>query len=161
MKELYVDKSKIHGVGLHVREGAKKGEKIATISGPVHIFREFPKEVSKKMVDWIGVGRYSWIDTSKSPFRFINHSCDPNVVIVGKRTVKALKNIAPGEEITMDYSITEAEPDWKIENCQCKTKYCRGTIESIYKLDKKTIRRYLPNIPKNFQKVYEVENGSL
>lgn len=159
MKTLYKDTSSIHGAGLHIKEGAKKGEKIAYIQGDTHVFRSFNPEISKRMIDWIGVGRYTWIDTSKSMFRFINHSCDPNVVIVGQRTVIAFKDIPPESEITMDYSITEAEPGWKLENCNCGTKLCRGTVLPIYKLKRSAYSRYLPHIPKNFQKIYKIENG--
>lgn len=156
-KTLYKSRSSIHGKGLCLKEGAKKGEKIGTISGDIHVFRDFTPEVSKKMVDWIGVGRYSWIDTTDSMFRLINHSCNPNVAIKGQRTVYALKDIPPKTELTMDYSLTEAEPGWNIPKCQCKSENCRQVIGPIDSLSKKDFKAVQKHIPKKFQKIYEVE----
>lgn len=159
-KTLYSYKSKIHGNGLCLKEGAKKGEKIATISGDVHVFREITPEISKKMRDWIGVGRHSWIDTTNSEFKYINHSCSPNVAIKGKRTVYALNDIPPKTEITMDYSLTEAEPGWGIKNCRCKTEKCRESIGPISSLPTTVFKSTKKIIPKNFQRIYYVDSST-
>jgi len=157
MVELYVKKSKIEGNGLFVRQSVKKGERVGYIHGPIKVFREFTPDVSKKMVDWIGVGRFSWINTSNSPFKYINHSCDPNVAIIGKRTVRAIRDIKANEEITMDYSLTEAEPGWKI-SCSCGSKNCRKVIKPISKLPEKIFNRHKNNIPENFKRIYYIDN---
>ena len=138
-KTLYSYKSKIHGNGLCLKEGAKKGEKIATISGDVHVFREITPEISKK---------------------YINHSCSPNVAIKGKRTVYALNDIPPKTEITMDYSLTEAEPGWGIKNCRCKTEKCRESIGPISSLPTTVFKSTKKIIPKNFQRIYYVDSST-
>lgn len=153
MQEFYVKNSNIIGSGLYITQSVKKHKTVGYIHGEIHVFRKLTKEISLMMLNWIGIGRFSWIDTTKSPFRFINHSCNPNVAIVTKRKVVALRDIEANEEITMDYSLTEAEPNWQIE-CICKNKRCRHKIGPIGSLPLKTYKEYLPYIPKNFQKIY-------
>ena len=155
MKKLYKKKSDINGNGLYIAEPAKKGETIGYIHGPIEIIRHFTPKLAKATLDWIGVGRYSWIDTSDSEYRFINHSCNPNVAIVTKRKVVALRNLKKDEEITMDYSLTEADEGWSI-NCSCKEKACRGKITAIQNIPKKTYNKHKSHIPQNFKKIYEV-----
>ena len=158
MIELQVKRSGIHGVGLHVSEDVAAGEKIAYISGPIVEIKKFTPELRDNTANWIGVGRRTWINTDESIFRFINHSCDPNTLIVGRRTVIARFDIQAGTEITMDYSITESDCDWCIPECQCGTKHCRGVVSCISTLKRTVYERYLPEIPANFQKIYEVDN---
>lgn len=157
MKKIHVSKSKITGVGLHASEPISRGDRVAYIHGPIRIVRDFTKlpiEQRKPSDNWIGVGRYSYIDTANSPFRFINHSCDPNTVINLPRTVTALKHITKNTEITMDYSLTEAGQDFSISKCTCGAKKCRGRIGPINSLSPHTFRAYLPYIQKKFQRVY-------
>jgi hypothetical protein len=155
MKTHYTKSSKINGNGLYAAESIKKGELIDYVHGDIHVFRKFTPAISKRMLNWIGIGRYSWINTDKSAFRFINHSCSPNTAIVTKRKVIAIKSIAIDEELTMDYSLTEAEPGWEIQNCSCQAKQCRKTITSITELSQSVYRRNKEHIPPNFQKIYE------
>lgn len=82
--------------------------------------------------------------------RWINHSCDPNSEVdsrwlADEKTVLAwwvaLRDIAPGEEITYDYcfSAQVAEP------CNCQSPICRGLIidpEEIPQVPA-ALRRYL------------------
>ena len=155
MSDLIVKKSNINGSGLFTKRTFKAGEKIAHISGEIHVFRKFTPEISERMMDWIGTGRFSWINTDDSIFRFINHSCEPTAYISGRRTVTALTDIDPETEITMDYSLTEAEPGWFI-SCHCGAKNCRGKIGPISSLSKSEFKKKKKYIPKNFQKIYEV-----
>lgn len=157
MKKLYTDKSHINGNGLFVSEALIEGETVAYIHGPTKVIKHFTDDLAQSTVNWIGVGRYTWIDTSKSPFRFINHSCDPNVAVVTKRKVIALKSIPADTELTMDYSLTEAEEAWTIEQCTCETTRCRGKITAIQFLPQSTFTRLESHIPKNFIRLYKAE----
>jgi len=155
MSKLYTKSSGINNTGLYTKVDLHAGQHIAFITGPVHVFRTFTDEVSQKMLNWIGVGKYSWINTDKSIFRFINHSCDPNVAQITKRKVIAIKDIKQDTELTMDYSFTEAEPGWKIENCNCGTKQCRRTIKPIMNLPQAVFKKQQAYIPKNFRLIYD------
>ncbi len=70
------------------------------------------------------------------PFRFLNHCCDPNCQLIrwkhqsvkGVRLprlwVTTLREIKPGEELTIDYA-------WSAENaieCMCGSPKCRGFV---------------------------------
>jgi len=154
MRKIEINKSKLHGHGLFSTCKILKGQHVDYIHGPIVVFREFSPAISKRMLNWVGVGRYSWIDTTNSLFRFINHSCKPNVALITRRKVIALEDIQVGCEITMDYSLTEAEPGWSIDECSCGHNGCRNYIGPISTLPLKIYQKYLPNITARFRKVY-------
>ena len=76
--------------------------------------------------------------------RFINHSCAPNCEAIDEKKriyIEAIRNIAPGEELTYDYAYerdgTEDE-DWeRIYVCKCGAPTCRGTILAPQKKGRK------------------------
>lgn len=57
---------------------------------------------------------------------FFNHSCDPNCGMRGQIALVALRDIAPGEELTFDYAMAETH-DQEFA-CRCGSSLCRGTI---------------------------------
>ena len=66
-----------------------------------------------------------------------SHSCDPNCEteeVDGRVWIKAIRNIAPAEEITYDYCLYDGGDDEAI--CNCGAPKCRGTMYS-----KEEIRR--------------------
>ncbi|MEO6390659.1 MAG: SET domain-containing protein-lysine N-methyltransferase [Pyrinomonadaceae bacterium] len=59
---------------------------------------------------------------------YVNHSCDPNafmMILHGHILFFALRDIAAGDEITVDYETT-LHDDHK--RCSCGAATCRGTI---------------------------------
>jgi len=64
-----------------------------------------------------------------------------------------MQNIKKGEEITIDYSITEDDPYWKM-TCVCGQIECRKVIQSIRFLPKKLFRKYKQHIPEWLKKSY-------
>jgi SET domain-containing protein len=70
------------------------------------------------------------IDFSKSadPMRYTNHSCKPNArlcIRAGRVEFYALRAIAPGEEITVDYGETHHEGKLA---CRCGAPGCAGWL---------------------------------
>jgi uncharacterized protein len=70
------------------------------------------------------------IDFTKSadPMRFTNHSCRPNArlcIANGRVEFYALRAIAVGEELTVDYG--ETHHDGKLA-CRCGAPGCRGAL---------------------------------
>lgn len=70
------------------------------------------------------------IDFSRSsdPMRYTNHSCQPNARLCirqGRVEFYALRAIAPGEEITVDYGETHHEGRLP---CRCAAPGCRGAL---------------------------------
>jgi uncharacterized protein len=158
MEYLYTKKSKINGTGLHTKRPFKKEERIGVIHGNVEIVKKFTPKLSAISWNWIGIGRYSWINTKLSPFKYINHSCDPNTYIQGKRIVLALKPISADEELTMDYSLTEADPDfWLPGGCTCKSTNCRKKVGPVYSLSVAEFKKLKPRITAPFRKIFAVE----
>lgn len=57
---------------------------------------------------------------------YINHSCKPNCGIKNSLKIIAMRDIAIGEEITVDYAMSESS-DYTIE-CNCGNTHCRKVI---------------------------------
>ncbi len=55
-----------------------------------------------------------------------NHSCDPNCGMRGEITFVAIRDIEPGEELTIDYAFIDNE-DYTFA-CHCGSKYCRKMV---------------------------------
>ena len=61
-------------------------------------------------------------------FRYINHSCEPNTFMrctAARAEFYALRAIAPGTELTVDYG--ECQHEGKLK-CRCGAPGCRGAI---------------------------------
>lgn len=153
MKKLSIRKSSVEGNGLFVDEPVKRGEIIQRINGKKVRKRPKTPADAKKIMNWIGVGKETWINTTGTPFRHINHSCDPNVAIIGTKTVIALRPIRANEELLLDYSMTDGDPLWSME-CNCGAKNCRKIISCIQTVTPTAFTRHMPHITRNFQRIY-------
>jgi uncharacterized protein len=60
---------------------------------------------------------------------FMNHSCAPNCVIMGRTRIVALRRIDSREEVTFDYSTNVGWDGFSME-CKCGTKACRKVVRS-------------------------------
>jgi SET domain-containing protein len=58
-----------------------------------------------------------------------NHSCDSNLWHQDEVTIVARRDIAEGEELTLDYRLATDGPTWSM-NCRCGAGVCRGTVSS-------------------------------
>ncbi len=74
----------------------------------------------------IGEG-LSLLQASDDPLRYGNHSCDPNLWMVGATTQEARRDIAAGEELTTDYGTISATATWRMD-CRCGSRFCRKTV---------------------------------
>lgn len=153
MKRVRSGASEIHGRGLFADEDIGKGDKIQFIRG--RIARKTPRtpKESQAIANWIGVRKGIWI-VPKPPFLYLNHSCEPNAAIVGTRLMIALRRIRKGEEITMDYSLTDCDPHWHLR-CGCGAKRCRKHIRPIQELPPAVYKKYLPHVTRYFRSAYE------
>ena len=69
---------------------------------------------------------------------FINHCCDPNCEteeVDGRVFVQALRDIAPGEELTYEYNLWDSEDE--DQDCYCGVPACRGTMFSEEELNRR------------------------
>jgi SET domain-containing protein len=77
--------------------------------------------------------------------QYANHSCSPNTGIVKKDRrllLKAIASIAPGEEVTHDYStLLGADDIWKMR-CNCGAAHCRRWVRNMGALPAAVLRKY-------------------
>ena len=77
--------------------------------------------------------------------QYANHSCDPNAGIIKQDRrlwLKAITDIAPGDEVTHDYSTLLGVDDvWKMR-CNCGAARCRRWVRHIGTLPAAVARRY-------------------
>lgn len=121
--------STVVGSGVFSRRAIARGERIfATWGVPIDHQTEHSVQ--------IGWGRHL---EPRYPVRLINHSCEPNAGVrtneAGLPDFHALRDIAPGEQITFDYAMTEYTHDPREDaslefsmTCLCGTPGCRGKL---------------------------------
>jgi hypothetical protein len=56
-----------------------------------------------------------------------NHACDANLWMSDATTLTARRDIAAGEEITVDYAVLTDDPVWKMP-CACGSPLCRLVV---------------------------------
>jgi SET domain-containing protein len=128
---LGIQKSRINGRGCFATIPFKRGRKIAEYTGERISDLEAQKRARNRRVLRICDidGRFS-LDGARggNGTHYINHSCQPNAymrTLHGHVLFFALRDILPGEEITIDYEQT-LHPNSK--RCSCGATNCRGTI---------------------------------
>ncbi|HXT63826.1 MAG TPA: SET domain-containing protein-lysine N-methyltransferase [Pyrinomonadaceae bacterium] len=131
---LTIGKSRINGQGCFATAPFKRGKKIAEYTGERISDLEAQKRARNRRVLRICDidGRFS-LDGARggNGTHYINHSCRPNAfmrTLYGHVLFFALRDIQPGDEITIDYEQT-LHPDSK--RCFCGTEKCRGTINRV------------------------------
>jgi uncharacterized protein len=72
---------------------------------------------------------------------FMNHSCEPNCVIMGRTKIVSLRRIEPGEEVTFDYSTNVGWEGFSMR-CECGAKGCRKVVRSYSFLPEHLKGRY-------------------
>jgi len=60
---------------------------------------------------------------------FANHRCDPSLWHDGAYDVRARRDIAAGEELTIDYGTNSGAPGFTM-TCECGAPNCRGRVTS-------------------------------
>ena len=155
MAKVYVAKTENTGKGLFAKIDIKKNEIIFSVQGKIIKESKYHSGSYYKMGPrWLAIGKNTWISPFRSnPWWFINHSCNPNAGLRGKTTVVAMKNIKKGNEITIDYSITEDDPSWQMK-CECGHNNCRKVVKSVRFLPENIFRKYKQFIPKFLQESY-------
>jgi len=113
------------GLGLFATKPIKKGAKIVRYFGPL-LDSKNPKHDAIENKYLFELNNRWTIDGSvrKNIARYINHACKPNAesdVSARKRRVviRAIKNIAPGEEINYDYGTDYFKEYLKPIGCKC------------------------------------------
>ena len=126
--------SNIEGKGLFAKEPLKKGEKFRITSGKHSWvimtdkeFQEYIKTVHSYDAVYLGNGthRVSTVPREEDPSNYGNHSCDPNIASANDEMI-ALRDIAAGEELTIDYA--QLSPKTWSMRCNCRAKNCTSIV---------------------------------
>jgi len=125
-----VGKSTINGRGCFAVERLPARRKIGELLGERISNREAARRVAKGGKVHICQLDERWsVDASRGgdATAYINHSCEPNCfsrVMHGRMLFFALRDISPGEELTLDYTPSQ-HPG---RRCTCGAARCRGVM---------------------------------
>lgn len=129
---LIIRSSAIHAAGCYTTTRIAKGRRVAEYRGPRLTKDEADELYVHSPVTYLfGLGNGSTVIDGHCMAMFINHSCDPNCETDerdGRIWIMAIRDIAPGEEITYDYCLYDGGEDDQI--CNCGARRCRGTMYS-------------------------------
>ena len=130
---LAIERSPINGKGCFATSTFGRGRKIAEYTGERITNAEARRRAKRRILRICGIDDRWSLDGScgGNGTHYINHSCSPNSftrTIHGHLIFFALRDIEPGEEITIDYEET-LHPNTK--KCICGANNCRGTINKL------------------------------
>jgi uncharacterized protein len=118
--------STVAGYGVVATRQFKRGQVIANVEGI--LWRTGERRDDTYSLDLDDGWFFDMVDQT----RWVNHSCEPNVVVEAGRTrrgygwaqLQALRDIAAGDELFFDYGF----PPHLKERCRCGAPSCRGWI---------------------------------
>lgn len=139
---IVVRKSGVHGRGVYAQRAYEPGERVVEYKGELITWKEAlrrhphdPQDPNHTFFFHIDDQRVIDGKVNGNSARWINHACDPNCEadeVDGRIFIKALRPIAPGEELFYDYGLIIDErytPKLKKQfACHCGAPSCRGTM---------------------------------
>ncbi|MDQ0073269.1 hypothetical protein J2W34_005077 [Variovorax boronicumulans] len=141
-RRIQMRRSDVHGNGVFAVDDLAEGETLIEYKGEVINWKEAlrrhphdPAQPNHTFYFHIDDGRVIDGNVKGNDARWINHSCEPNCEADetdGRVYIKALRNIAAGEELNYDYGLIIDEPYTpKLLSefpCWCGSEQCRGTL---------------------------------
>jgi len=114
--KLEKQKSKIDGVGIFTNKKIDKGD--------VFYIIPLSKTYNSAKPKCAKIGERLWV-CDEEVLNFVNHSCEPNSILSLDKTpcLIAKRDVEVGEEITVDYSLTEKHQT-RIK-CKCGSEHCK------------------------------------
>lgn len=127
---LAVGPSRVAGRGLFAGVAIRARAKIGEFEGEKIGLREARRRARGRAVIAIVELEHHALDATRTRrgFRYINHACAPNTFMrctVDRAEFYALRRIAPGEELTLDYG--ESHHEGRLR-CRCGSPRCRGFL---------------------------------
>lgn len=126
-----VQPSRIDGQGAFAVEAIPARRKIGEVRGEAISVREARRRaraLTRIMIVEVSHTRAIDASASSDPLRFTNHSCAPNAVLrirQGRVEIYAMRDIAPGQELTVDYG--ESHHEGRLA-CRCGSPRCAGRL---------------------------------
>jgi len=95
---------------------------------------------------------------------YFNHSCEPNTLPLGEDNWVAVRDIAEGEQLTIDYCTFDSNQWICIEHCLCGTRSCRRFVRAddyrIVELQQRYRGHFLPYIQEKIdEEALAAKNG--
>jgi SET domain-containing protein len=126
--KIEIRNSSIGGRGMFALEKINVGEDILTFGGD-YIDEAEVKKISGKLVMQWDENLFTAEDRGDDETYFVNHSCDGNTWMKDAFTLTARRDILPGEEVTADYALWEANENYVSKwSCKCGSSKCRGRV---------------------------------
>lgn len=129
--DVAVRRSPIDGYGVFALEPARRFHKIGEVRGEtISIAEARRRAATLERIMIVEMSHKTAIDLAAStdPMRFTNHSCQPNgrlTIRDGRIEFYAIRDIAVGEEVTVDYGETHHEGRLA---CKCGAPGCVGRL---------------------------------
>lgn len=129
---LLIQSSKIHAAGVVTLDPIPRGRRILEYDGP-RISKDLADErYAEKVVTYLfSIDGTSDVIDGFAAAMFVNHSCAPNCETEeykGRVYIKAIRHIAPGEELVYEYNLHDSDDE--SADCYCGAPHCRGTMFS-------------------------------
>jgi uncharacterized protein len=124
--------SAIAGQGVHATEPIGAGEPVAVKGGHI-VTGSVVAGLPEGLRDSVFPIAADLFLAALAPAEFdgvmmrVNHSCEPNVGMGGDVVLIAMRDIAAGEELTIDYALFLGDPGFAMP-CRCQATACRGTV---------------------------------
>jgi hypothetical protein len=119
------------GKGIYANKNFLREERVLTFQGI---------RTSEKTHHTLQIGLKQYLLVYE-PWRYVNHSCDPNCGIKDLNNLVAMRTINNGEEITFDYAMAELDK-LTFEDCLCGSQNCRGKITGFRGLPDDLKKKY-------------------
>lgn len=136
---LIIRSSAIHAAGCYTTEPIRKGKRVVEYTGPRITKEQADTKYEHSPTTYLfGVGDGSRVIDGHGIAMFINHSCEPNCEtdeVRGHVWIKAIRDIAPGEELTYDYNLYDGDDDEAF--CNCGAVICRRSMYSPEELKRR------------------------
>ena len=127
-------KSRISGAGMFTREPIKKGEAVCIVGGTVMTDDEFAAfQAIHRNYNSIQIDDHRHLvedpEVTRSLDGSMNHSCDSSTWMADEATLVARRDIAAGEEATVDYALFTTQSNWMLDTrCHCGSPHCRRIV---------------------------------
>jgi SET domain-containing protein len=145
LPRLLVRSSSIHAAGCYTLDAISRGRRVIEYDG-VRITKAVADEryADRPVTYLFGFGGKGDVIDGFGTAMFLNHSCDPNCETQeqnGRVFIKAIRDIAAGEELLYEYNLYDSDED--IADCYCGAPQCRGTMfsdEEVARQKRKKVR---------------------
>ena len=127
------------GKGIFTTVNIRPGDVVMQYEGEEKWIWDIPEDLWQYTFQ-VDYDRYI-LPAKGSPGWFLNHSCNPNCVIMGRNRIVASTLIRAGDELTIDYSTNVGWDGFAME-CRCGAAGCRRLIRSYKYLDPGIKGRY-------------------